>query len=265
MQALWLYQGDGSVAAGSHWREHVLPDRGVQIIIDFAAGGPSPSVPEGALAIGLQTCASQVEFQAEMVLAGVQFHPGAAAPFFGLPISELADQEVPLRLLWGAGIDDLRERLHLAGGDAQRFDVLEQALAYQWRCRAGVRHAPRPAHPAVAFALSAWRPEALETDLHWPSVAELVERSGLSARRFIDVFCAEVGQTPKRYSRLCRFQAAVARLHGQPDLEATSLALHCGYYDQAHFIHDFRAFAGFTPGDYRARRTAQANHVSALG
>jgi AraC-like DNA-binding protein len=42
------------------------------------------------------------------------------------------------------------------------------------------------------------------------------------------------------------------------------VALSCGYYDQAHFIHDFRAFSGLTPTGYRTARTAFQNHVSFL-
>jgi AraC-like DNA-binding protein len=69
----------------------------------------------------------------------------------------------------------------------------------------------------------------------------------MSAKRFIERFKAQVGVSLKRYCRIRRFQHALARAHrGQP-VDRPQVALECGYYDQAHFIHEFRAFSGLTP------------------
>ena len=62
-----------------------------------------------------------------------------------------------------------------------------------------------------------------------------------------------VGLTPKRFARVCRFQRALGELARSPGSLA-EVAATCGYFDQSHFIHEFRAFAGATPSDYRARR-----------
>lgn len=73
-----------------------------------------------------------------------------------------------------------------------------------------------------------------------------------------------VGLTPKQYCRVRRFQQSVTAAHAAREVDWAELAVSCGYYDQAHFIHDFRAFSGLTPGAYRDVRTAFQNHVTFL-
>ena len=86
----------------------------------------------------------------------------------------------------------------------------------------------------------------------------------MSAKRFIERFKAEVGVSPKHYCRIRRFQRTVTRAHRGQIVDWPQVALECGYYDQAHFIHEFRSFAGLTPTGYQGSRTAFQNHVKFL-
>ena len=92
----------------------------------------------------------------------------------------------------------------------------------------------------------------------------MTDAIGLSAKRFIERFKIEVGLTPKRYCRVRRFQRALALANRGRRVDWTGVALDCGYFDQAHFIHDFRSFAGLTPTEYLAARTSFQNHVKFL-
>jgi len=58
-----------------------------------------------------------------------------------------------------------------------------------------------------------------------------------------------------------RFQQALTTVHGTKQVDWTQVALDCGYYDQAHFIHDFQSFSGMTPSAYLAAATPHLNHV----
>jgi len=84
---------------------------------------------------------------------------------------------------------------------------------------------------------------------------------GISHRRFIEVFHRAVGLTPKRFCRIRRFQRVLREAHQAPAIRWTDVAAMCGYSDQAHLIHDFRAFSGLTPAEYTARRTRHQNHT----
>jgi AraC-like DNA-binding protein len=67
---------------------------------------------------------------------------------------------------------------------------------------------------------------------------------------------ARVGITPKRFASLRRFEQAVALARTSPSLTETALA--AGYYDQSHFIRDFRRFSGAAPGELLGRPAESA-------
>jgi AraC-like DNA-binding protein len=166
-------------------------------------------------------------------IVGVHFRPGGALPFLGVSPGELADQHVDLELLWGRSALDLRDSLCAAATAGDRFALLEVALRSRL---AESGHG----HPAVPVALGRLARPGV-------TVGEVAAGVGLSRRRFIEVFTAEVGMTPKRLSRVLRFHRvnALARSAGVPDWG--QLARDCGYFDQSHLIHDVSEFTGASP------------------
>jgi transcriptional regulator GlxA family with amidase domain len=94
-------------------------------------------------------------------------------------------------------------------------------------------------------------------------VRDVARRAGLSQRRFIQVFVAEVGMTPKLYCRVRRFQGARALVRKAVAPDWARVAVDCGYFDQSHLIRDFLAFSGLSPVDYLLRRSEHVlpNHV----
>lgn len=183
-------------------------------------------------------------------LLGVHFKPGGALPFLPVPAGELANRHVALGDLWGAAAAAFCDQLAEARTAAAAFQLVEQALL------ARVARSPH-LHPAVAFALAAFR-----QGQQAPSIAAVSAQVGLSARRFGALFRDQVGLPPRRFCRVQRFQAVLAQVQQARQVHWADLALACGYYDQAHFAHDFRAFAGLTPRDYLARQTGQRNHIA---
>src|SRR6185312_6305295 len=141
----------------------------------------------------------------------------------------------------------MRERLLAIDGPEARLRLLERLLL------ARLDHA-RTSHAAVGHALLAFRTGRRR-------IGDVVDETGLSPRRFIRLFSDEVGLTPKAFCRIRRFQKAVERLHGATAVDWADTAVVCGYYDQAHMIHEFQAFAGLNPTAYLARRAVHMNHV----
>jgi AraC-like DNA-binding protein len=86
------------------------------------------------------------------------------------------------------------------------------------------------------------------------SVAAAAAAAGMDVRRLQRIFRREVGISPKEVIRRFRLQEAAERLLRSPGLSSSELALEMGYFDQAHFIRDFRAVAGAPPDLYRRRQ-----------
>jgi transcriptional regulator GlxA family with amidase domain len=83
-------------------------------------------------------------------------------------------------------------------------------------------------------------------------VGALKARYGVSARQFDRAFTRQVGMAPKVYARMLRFQRALALKQAGSASSWTQVAQAAGYFDQAHMIRDFRAFADATPTQFFA-------------
>ncbi|MEO8126878.1 MAG: helix-turn-helix transcriptional regulator [Bryobacteraceae bacterium] len=94
------------------------------------------------------------------------------------------------------------------------------------------------------------------------TISELAETAGASPKRFLAAFREQVGLKPKLYCRIRRFQEVLRLLRTGKPVEWTEVALSCGYFDQAHFVQDFRAFSGITPSAYAAHKGPYTNHVT---
>ncbi len=95
-------------------------------------------------------------------------------------------------------------------------------------------------------------------------VAEVLEVTGLSAKRLTARFRAQVGLAPKAYLRVRRLQAALRQLDGAAErgtVNGAAVAADLGYFDQPHFVREFRSFTAATPTQYVRRRSWLPSHV----
>lgn len=251
--SLWHHEAD---PAWPHRRERVLPSGSMQLLINLhedelrsyhGADHGELRRTRGAALGGPGWRHLAIDAAMQQAIVGVSFKPGGAYPFFAAPADELCGLDVELDLLWGRDGAVLRERLLAQRGPAARLRLLAKVL--QTRV---IR--PLTPDPAIHHAIA-----ALERG---DAVAAIGERLGLSPRRLIDRFGAQVGLTPKRFARVRRFQRVIHTLARGDAPPSAELALACGYYDQSHFIHDFSEFAGLAPTAYAPTAPHAANHVA---
>ncbi len=79
------------------------------------------------------------------------------------------------------------------------------------------------------------------------NIDKLAYDANMSIRSFERHFNDQVGLPPKLFCNITRFNHALALRFKNPQMDWTSIAFNCGYYDQNHLIKDFKKFAGYTP------------------
>ncbi|HEX3552414.1 MAG TPA: helix-turn-helix transcriptional regulator [Thermoanaerobaculia bacterium] len=253
VETFWLCEGEPP----PHPKERILPSGIMQLLINLrgeplsmyeAQDAGRLATFRGPVIAGPYSESFVIDTAQQQSMMGVAFKAGGAFPFFKPPAGELQNAHVALDTLWGVRAAELHDRLLAAPAPAARFRILEEVLLRQ-----AARNLAR--HPAVSFALHEFLsvPQA--------PVAGVTDQIGLSARRFIQVFSDEVGLTPKLFCRIRRFQEVLRLCATGRRVDWTEVALSCGYFDQAHFIHDFRAFSGFSPSAFLACRTEFLNHL----
>ena len=257
VRLLWYYEGYAPAAQ----RERLLPTGTVDVVFDLSDrpsriyrddGDLTGETHRGGILCGPHSRYFVLDTSKPRTVAGIHFAPGGAARFFKHPLNEMRNQHVPLDALWGeANASSIRDRVLEAGTGEASLRVLEAALYVQ-----AVRTIGETRHKAVDYALSRFH-EVPRID----TLECITGKLALSPRRFIELFNEEVGLTPKLFCRVLRFQAAIKSVEMRRAVNWSVVATDCGYFDQSHFIHDFRAFSGLSPSQYARLRGPHLNHV----
>lgn len=179
----------------------------------------------------------------------LRFRAGAAPYFFRFPLTELSGRVLEVDAIWGSNFLHLREHLLEQPSPGAKIAALEAWLLSQMR-----RESAPP--PVVSFAL-----EQIHRAPHLLSIADIQAKTGYSNKHFIHLFERHAGATPKAYLRVVRFQRALAEIERSRKINWTDIAYGCGYYDQAHFIKEFRQFSGLNPVAYLGERGEYLNYL----
>lgn len=168
---------------------------------------------------------------------GAYLYPFALPKLFNCPATDFTNVSLDLESVIGADGRRLDERMIEAKSNERRAEIVGEFLLS--RLRSSSRDLP-PIHHAIRSMIDA---------NGMVNIAMMARDIAVSTRQFERRFKEMAGLSPKLYSRVVRFQAATQhKLNGARSL--TDIAYACGYYDQSHFINDFREFSGYTPKEY---------------
>jgi AraC-like DNA-binding protein len=180
----------------------------------------------------------------------LNFRKGRAYPFVEMPLHELTDIVVDCDLVMSDKVSELRELLLNQFSIDRKFFVAEKYImkAYQSKLNE---------NPFVDFAVNQIIHNPRQT-----TIESIALKVGYSHKHLVKIFKENVGLTPKSFLKIIRFQKAIAEIEKVKTANWTSIAYESGYYDQAHFINDFKEFSGFTPNGFLKMKSDFTNYVA---
>ncbi|KAF1711839.1 AraC family transcriptional regulator [Pseudoxanthomonas sacheonensis] len=191
---------------------------------------------------GVHTGRFATVLEGQGAVFGVKFRPGGFHPFLRAPLSTLRNRSVPLRELFGAEGDCLGPAVLSQQDDAAMAAVAVDFLAL---------HLPPVGEEVERVGRIV---DGIAVDRSVNTLEDLVAQWRTGRRALQRMFNEYVGVGPKWVINRYRMHEALERMEQDDELEWARLALELGYFDQAHFIRDFKALVGCPPAEYRRRR-----------
>ncbi len=171
-------------------------------------------------------------------IVAARFLPEGLMPFLCMPVTALDNKAVAIAEVFGEKGVELEEQVITAPDNRKRIALIESFLL------------SRLADPQTVDRVAKSCVEVIFQSQGQLGMAELAGKLNINRRNMERKFTTAIGLSPKQLSRVARLQTALKLLEQKKFTNLTALAYESGYYDQAHFIRDFKEFAGISPKSF---------------
>jgi AraC-like DNA-binding protein len=223
--------------------ERILPDGTTELLFHFGhlykqlINGKIQTQPRSFFYGQLQHFI-EVQPAGSTGIIGVRFKPHGFSAFTSLQASELTHQKIHVSTLFGAKGNQLEEQIYSATSNQERISLLRHFLIQQLK--------PIPAQNALLTHSI----ELIQRSAGQLSIGTIAQECSIGYKAMERLYQSKVGLSPKQYARIIRFQSLFKHYSSSSVNNFTELAYAAGYYDQAHFIRDFKHFSGVSPATY---------------
>lgn len=169
----------------------------------------------------------------------VRFYPYGFSNFVKIPVNELADKDTPLSILFGEeGANDLEQKIVCASSTAERIEIVERFLLSKLTESSTIDQIVKSTIDSLFLTKGSI------------SINSILKDKGSQRRSLERKFLKQVGISPKQLAKIIRLQTSLKMILHQQSDSLTQVAYESDYYDQAHFIKDFKEFTGINPREY---------------
>jgi len=233
VQCFWSLESDQDEVMPAEY--YLMADSCAEIIFQYNGGFQSYSKQSARIRFQHSTH-NKFLVEKELGFFGVRLYPNAVNKLLSMPATEVANCVFDLSYLFRQKGSDLADQVFNAKSSAERVARVSDFLLQNAAGKKG--------DPIDHFVDQIIK---LEGQL---DISHLQQQSGLSVKQFERRFKAIAGFTPKYFARVIRFQSAKQKYCSPKINTLTELAYECNYYDQSHFIREFREFSGVQPHHY---------------
>lgn len=191
---------------------------------------------------GHQNSFYDMELTGNLSVFSIVFEPQGLMQFFNFPLTEICNRNISLKDIHGQEGRDLEEKMSEASTFPQRVNIVEAYLFDLLKNNFNDFEFRRINHIAGLIKQTYGNIK----------VNQMASEACLSRKQFERIFAEHIGISPKQYLKIIRFQSAIFEKQQNNDLTMTELSYKSGYFDQSHFINDFKSLSGLTPKQYFA-------------
>jgi len=226
-------------------RQLIVPDGCIDLIfilgedIKRYTSGDEFIIQPRAMVLGQITEPFFVEPTGYVNSFAIRFYPYGFANFMPTPINTLANKETPLELLFGeTPSKELSAKITEAKSTKERIEIIEGFLLAKLNDKGTIDSIVKTTVDSILLTKGG-------------TPINTILKDDLSKRRQLErKFIKQIGISPKQLGKVIRLQTALKLLLNQQSESFTTIAYESEYYDQAHFIKDFKEFTGNTPKEF---------------
>lgn len=224
-------------------KQTIVPDGCMEMIFHYGdlykqymENGESVVQPRSCV-FGQLTQLLEIEPTGITGIFSVRFHHEGFLPFATMPIKEMDNKAIPLEKLFGSDGTALEKNILETESTEEKINIVEAFLLN----RLNTETFDKIVQSTV---------ETILTANGQMSVMELSKHININRRQLERKFSSAIGLSPKQLSKTIRLQSVLKLLLNKEFTSLTTLAHDADYYDQAHFIKDFKEFTGLTPKEF---------------
>lgn len=182
-------------------------------------------------------------------LVGIRFKAGGLFPFINSDVYKLFNSVSDASEYFQDSITSLRKDLINLATPVDKLELISDWLKKQCRFTDSVNAVIQNSCQQILAAPTISTLEEIRNDIPY------------SEKQFIHNFKTQIGITPKVFQRIIRFNQILPRLKEQETIEWAEISEECGYFDQPHFIRDFKQFSGFNPSEFLDSSSGRSNFI----
>lgn len=229
---------------GATYTQRIIPSGLPELILYLghkpAAHTKNRSLEDSFLLNGQQNDFYDILISNDLSIFSILFTPQGVSQFFSLPFDELRNNSVPLKFINRNLCVELESKLSKECAFRQKVDAVEESL---FKLLSDNKK-------EFEFRRLTDTIERIRATKGNIEIDALASRACLSRKQFERVFSEHIGISPKQYLKIIRLQAAIHLKSNHKEISLSELTYENGYYDQSHFIHDFKAMTGCTPKQF---------------
>lgn len=225
-------------------KQTVVPDGCMEMIFHYGdlyrqySETGSSFIQPRCFVIGQLTRPLEIQPMGKIGIFSVRFHPSGFLPFATMQLKEIENKAVSLEKMFGKDGHEIEQNILNATSTLERIKLIETFLLNRLT---DIETVDRVVKSTI---------ETILTANGQLSVAEISKHANVNRRQLERKFSSTIGLSPKQLSKTIRLQATLRMLLNKKFTSLTALAYENEYYDQAHFIKDFKELTGFTPKEF---------------